>query len=101
MFNEKLIQRLKQIGMSQRDLAKEIGVTEATISRYVKGDRQPSEEMLAKIAEAIEVTPDYFTEAGDKKVDDLNQIHLLIARNGKSLTAEEKMAIIELLSRKS
>jgi len=100
MFNKKLIKRLKQIGMTQRELAKEIGVTEAAVSRYIKGEREPSEDILLKIADAIEVAPEYFAEAGDQKVEDLAQIHLLIARNGKNMTSDEKMAIIELLSKK-
>ena len=39
-------------GLSQRDLAKKIGVTEASISRYVKGDREPKFETIIKIAKA-------------------------------------------------
>lgn len=39
-------------GLSQRDLAKKIGVTEASISRYVKGDREPKFETIVKIARA-------------------------------------------------
>ena len=39
-------------GLSQRDLAKKIGVTEASISRYVKGDRSPKFETMVAIAKA-------------------------------------------------
>ena len=39
-------------GLSQRDLAKKIGVTESSISRYVKGDREPKFEIIVKIASA-------------------------------------------------
>lgn len=95
----KLITRLKQLGMTQRDLATEIGVTEATISRYVKGEREPNDELLAKIAESLEVTVGYFKDERDNKVEDLAQINNLIARNEKNMTSEEKLAIIRLLSR--
>ena len=95
----KLTTRLKQLGMTQRDLANEIGVTEATISRYVKGEREPNDELLAKIAQSLEVTIGYFKDEGDNKVEDLAQINKLIARNEKNMTSEEKLAIIRLLSR--
>ena len=39
-------------GLSQRDLAKKIGVTEASISRYLKGEREPKFNTLIMIARA-------------------------------------------------
>ena len=95
----KLITRLTQLGMTQRDLETEIGVTEATISRYVNGEREPNDELLARIAESLEVTVGYFKDERDNKVEDLEQINKLIARNEKNMTSEEKLAIIRLLSR--
>ena len=98
-FKTKLSTRLKQLGMTQRDLAKEIGVTEATVSRYINGERLPNDELLAKLAKSLEVSVGYFKEERDNKVEDLKQISNLIARNEKRMTPEEKLAIIRLLSK--
>ena len=39
-------------GVTQKALAIRIGTTEATISRYVSGDREPKADVLANIATA-------------------------------------------------
>lgn len=39
--------------MTQKELAKRINTTEATLSRYVSGDRDPKENMVANIATAL------------------------------------------------
>ena len=50
---------LNRCGVSQRQLADATGMTEVTISRYVKGKRIPSAETLGRIADVIGVTTDY------------------------------------------
>ncbi|MDU1442082.1 MAG: helix-turn-helix transcriptional regulator [Clostridium cochlearium] len=42
-------------GLTQKELGKRIGVTAVTITRYERGDRNPSIEMLNKIADALNV----------------------------------------------
>ena len=98
-FKTKLIIRLKQLGMTQRELATETGLTEANISRYVNGERIPNDLLLEKLAEALEVSVGYFKDEREQKVEDLAQINKLIARNEKNMTSDEKLAIIRLLSR--
>lgn len=45
--------------ISQTDLAKRIGVTNALISAIEKGDRSPSLETLIKLASQFKVSTDY------------------------------------------
>ena len=40
-FGEKLLGLLQKQGISQRQLADRLNTTEATLSRYVNGDREP------------------------------------------------------------
>ena len=98
-FSAKLTLRLNQLCMTQRELAKEIKMTEATVSRYISGERRPSDEVLRRIAEALEVDITYFQDEPNSKVEDIALIQRLIARNEKSLTPEEKLTIIRMLSR--
>lgn len=58
-FHKRLIQLLKDKNISQKKLANGIGVTEATISRYVSGERFPRYELIGKIANFLGVTSDY------------------------------------------
>ena len=55
----RIINALNRSGVSQRQLADATGMTEVSISRYVKGKRMPSAEILGRIADVLGVTTDY------------------------------------------
>ena len=48
----------KNAGMSQRELAKQLGVSPSAISHYEKGDANPSDETLEKICVLLKITKD-------------------------------------------
>ena len=99
LFSEHLALLLKQQGLSQKELAERIGVTEATMSRYMHGERIPKSEIIANIATALHTTSDYLLgteEDGDIETD-YPRIVRLIARNSASMTKEQKTAIIKAL----
>ncbi len=50
---------LARCGMLQKELAKELGVTDNTISYYCNGARAPQLEQLPRIAETLNTTTDY------------------------------------------
>jgi len=50
---------LRANGMKQKDLAAEIGVTEATVSRYLSGQRIPRAHLIIRMARSLATTPDY------------------------------------------
>ena len=56
---DRIINALNRCGISQRQLADAVGMTGATISRYIKGKRIPSAEILGRIADVLGVTTDY------------------------------------------
>lgn len=49
----------KKKGLSQADLGKLIGTSGDVIGRYERGDITPSIEVVAKVADALEVSVDY------------------------------------------
>ncbi|MDO5061991.1 MAG: XRE family transcriptional regulator [Peptostreptococcaceae bacterium] len=56
VINGRLISsRLEQKGMTQRELAQIVGVTEVTISRYINGTREPKGTVLKDIADALDI----------------------------------------------
>ncbi len=55
----RIINALNRTGISQRQLADATGMTEVSISRYVKGKRIPSARIIGQIADALGVTTDY------------------------------------------
>ena len=52
-------QRLDELGMSQRELAKACKVTEVSMSRYISGDRTPKGPIISQIARTLGVTSDW------------------------------------------
>ncbi len=88
-----ILQRRK---MTQKELAERIGVTEAVISRYISGDREPKPEILANIATALHSTSDFLLGI-EREEFDHPRIRRLIARNASFMTEQEKKELINAL----
>lgn len=58
VFGERIRTFRKERGMSQIDLANKVGIDRSYIGFLERGERNPSLEMIIKIAEALNVTPD-------------------------------------------
>ena len=58
-FGERLKRLRKEANMTQKQLAKCIWVTKATISNYELYERMPPPEILVKIASVFHVSTDY------------------------------------------
>ena len=58
IFGDNLRDILKEYGMSQKDLADESGLSETTISRYIKKQRIPNMKAIVNIANALDLTTD-------------------------------------------
>lgn len=59
IFTDRLKEMMDKRGMSQRDLAEKIEKTEASVSRYVNGQRVPKATILLKMAQALNCQADY------------------------------------------
>lgn len=58
-FNiEKMLSRAKELGISQRALAKKLGVDKGTVIRWRQGSAEPSPRLLLDIAVALDLAPD-------------------------------------------
>ena len=87
---------LKKLNMTQKDLAKRIGVAEPVISRYIAGERDPKAEVLANIATALHTTSDYLLGIENEEFDH-PRIKRMISRNANRMTEQEKREIINAL----
>lgn len=92
----RITEYLQKRGMTQRELAINIGMTEAVISRYISGERDPKPDVLANIATALSTTSDYLLgiENGEFNFWGVKRI---IARNAGSLTEQEKKELINAI----
>ena len=53
IFSKNLIEMMNNVGMSQRDLAKETSLDESTISRYINRERIPTVKAIINISVAL------------------------------------------------
>lgn len=66
-FGDKLKQLRLQAGLTQKQLAEQIGVTKSVVSFYELRERTPSPEILVKLAAVFHTSADYLLgmEKGD------------------------------------
>lgn len=92
----RIAETLQKRGMTQKDLAVRIGVTEAAMSRYISGDREPKPELLANIATALHTTSDFLLGIETEEYSH-SRIRRMIARNASKMTEQEKRELINAL----
>ena len=84
--------------MTQKELAKRAGITEASISHYIKGDRTPRSYVLARIAEVLGTTSEYLMEGMPQSYqDEIRYAMKLIVRNADKLTLADKRELVLIL----
>lgn len=57
----------KKLNLNQKELADKCGITEATLSRYENGLREPKSEIVVKMADVLNVTTDYLLGRNDNQ----------------------------------
>lgn len=66
-FNERLVELRTEKGLSQKDAAADLGVSQALLSHYEKGIREYNLAFLCKAAEYYNVTTDYILGITDSR----------------------------------
>ena len=100
IIGERIAGLLMEQGKTQRELAKHVGTTEASISRYIKGYRVPKGPILANIAKTLHTTTDYLLgnekDSNDPELE-YNYTHRAIARNANRWSKKQKMYLVNSL----
>ena len=100
LFQERVKELMIRENVNQKTLAERSGVSEASLSRYLKGTTQPRMDVLVNIANAFKVDVNTLTEptgaqlSGDAAFE---QAYSLVTRNKAKLTDEQKRKIIRAL----
>lgn len=58
-IQQRLRQAVAHSGKQQKDIAKEIGVSAQTVSKYMKHDIFPALDTFAKLCKCVDVSADY------------------------------------------
>lgn len=97
-WQEKVKELMKNQGINQKKLSQLSGITEASISRYLKGERAARLDIIINFAKALNVTTEYLLNDDEEtNLKPYQEIATAIARNGNALTAEEKNQLIALI----
>lgn len=87
--------------LKQKDLANNVGITEAALSKYLKGERTPQGETLCNLATALNTTVDYLLGLDNEELfnDNLNfdNIERILARKAKNYSLEQKQELIRII----
>jgi transcriptional regulator with XRE-family HTH domain len=92
-LGERIKERREELGLTQLQLARALGVTPQHISVIEKNKRAPSLDSLAKLAQELGVTTDYLITSKESVVSDV--ISVIKADIGLSL--DVKKALITLI----
>ena len=65
-FKERLKSAIDHKGMTQKSLAQVVGITEASMSRYMNGSREPSLKAVVKMSDVLDVSTDWLLK-GDAR----------------------------------
>lgn len=98
-FKERLKQARIKKGLSQNQLAKEIGVHVTNISRYERGENRPTSEVLTKLANALDVTGDFLMDGSmdDRAQGAISDKELLSQFQKVSQLSNERKVIVKEL----
>ena len=99
-LQERLKQARNEKKISQQELAKLVGVHYTNIGRYERGEAVPSAHVLNKLAQSLDVTPDYLINGtlDDKADSSISDSELLIMfKKVEKLPAEKKRLVKEFL----
>ena len=89
LFPEKLKVLLYKNDLTRTELAESIGVNRATISNYVNGNHNPSQENLKKILNYFDLSIEYF------QGDDVEEIEKPVDNNDEWVTIEEAAEMLD------
>lgn len=64
-ISDRIIERLQQISMSQKEFAEKVGIQQSTISEWKKNKTNPSSDKILAICKALDVSPEWLLSGVD------------------------------------
>lgn len=101
---------IKERHTNVSELAQKVGVAPTTIYSMIKRDSKKADiDVLLKIAQTLDVDVSYFSDVPAQRASSpapsdsdilpsYDDMERLIARNGRKMSADQKMRLIKLLS---
>lgn len=99
-FGERLKLLMDSRGLNQHQLALKSGLTEAAISRYLSGERQPRMATVSSLSKALSIPAWELMDENPTEVNQVDDAIRLIARNAHDLTPDQRERIIKVIAGK-
>lgn len=97
-IGEKIRQRREQLGISQAELARRIGVTQGSIGNYESGVSNPKMELLPKLFDALNTDANFlFGETGKLQKMEFTYSETVMIENYRCLDDYGKKAVNDLM----
>lgn len=101
MFRERLQQCRLEKDVSQTAVAQYLNITRQAYNHYETGQRQPTQEVLIKLADYFGVSVDYLLGRTDEKSPSLDEqlegVEFALFGEIKELTDEQKQEILDFV----
>lgn len=98
---ERIKARRTDLGISQRGLAEKAGIFQSQISRYEKGEAEPTATALLALAQALQTSADWLLGLSEvesfQKEEDLNALERQALTLFRVNSPERQRALIEIL----
>ena len=96
-WNEKVKMLMQEQNINQKQLSEKSGITEPSVCRYLKGERNPRIDIIINFAKAFNVSIEYLLDESLDVYSPTNEIKTAIARHGNELSKEEQEELVELI----
>lgn len=98
-FEERLRMMMRDKKLSQKDLAIKANITEASMSKYLSGERTPRVDVIVNLARALEITTDeLLLDVDNNEAITFIKAKTVLARGMGNMTDEEKAKLIGFIA---
>lgn len=89
---------MEERNLTQKELANLSSITEASMSKYLSGERTPRIDVIVNLANALHVTTDELigNDIEDEKMD-LARLKIVLARGMETISERDKKELIKFL----
>lgn len=100
-IGEKILMLREEKDMKQKELAELVGITEATLSRYENGKREPKSEIVSRIAKVLNVSTDYLLGRTSEQKPPEEEFKPQLTKKDKLVIEKEAQQMIDNLEKAS
>lgn len=92
MFTERLKALRKEAGLTQKEIASKLNISQAAYAQWENGVKRPARENLATLANILKTSTDYLLGNSDIKnpEDELSNVEILFRKTSKNMTPKQK-----------